>query len=404
MKIYGRRLTNRLSAASIKAKPGPKIQDRRDGNGLILRTHPNGRKQWIWRGTVRGTGKETMFGLGSPDVVTLAEARAMAIDYTRRARQGRDPRNSRVTSITFLEAARRKHAEIAPTFKNAKASAQWIGRIERICGPVFGRRPIVEVTTGEIRSALLPVWSTTQEAALRTRQAIERVFDWAIASSLRDDNPATLARLALPAQIRTEKHHPSLSYSELPSFLVRLRGSSAELEIRLCLEFLITTATRSNEARGANWEEIDFDQSTWTVPGGWNGRMKGRGNNPPDHVVPLSEAALAVLARATALNPNKAGLIFPNLKKRRQKLSENAFAGVIKALGLKGKATPHGMRASFKTWAGHQGANESAVAEFCLAHQVESKVERAYMRGTMFESRKDLLQRWSDFLTLNDNA
>ena len=100
MKTYGRRLTNRLSAASIKAKPGPKIQDRRDGNGLILRTHPNGRKQWIWRGTVRGTGKETMFGLGSPDIVTLAEARAIAIDYTRCARQGRDPRNSRVASIT----------------------------------------------------------------------------------------------------------------------------------------------------------------------------------------------------------------------------------------------------------------------------------------------------------------
>ena len=49
----------------------------------------------------------------------------------------------------------------------------------------------------------------------------------------------------------------------------------------LALEFLILTATRSGEVRGARWSEIDLTTGIWTIPAG---RMKaGR-----EHRVPLS--------------------------------------------------------------------------------------------------------------------
>lgn len=391
----GQRKVNRLRDRSVRTvKPKAKIRDYRDENGLLLRVRPNGRKQWIWRGTIRGSGKESMFGLGTPDYVTLAEARDTARTYRRLARQGRDPRGSRSQGITFLEAAHRKHAELAPTFKSAKASTQWISRIERICGPVFGSRPISDVSPADVRKAFLAVWQQTPDAASRARQATQKVFEWAIASDLRLDNPATLERLALPAQATVEKHHPSLPYDKMPGFLTQLREASAKETTKQCFEFLILTATRSSEARGARWEEVDFDTQTWTIPGGRTGRMKGR--NPPDHIVPLSDAAMAILKKFAKDTARAKGLIFVGSGDKL--LSENAFSPMLNSLGLKGKATLHGMRASFKTWATNEGANERDVAEFCLAHQVESKVERAYLRETMFEQRIELMQRWADFI------
>jgi len=81
------RVVNRLAPTFVsKVKPTTKVKDYRDGNGLILRVHPNGRKQWIWRGTIRGEGRERMFGLGSPDYISVAEARETARNFKKLAR------------------------------------------------------------------------------------------------------------------------------------------------------------------------------------------------------------------------------------------------------------------------------------------------------------------------------
>ena len=71
---------------------------------------------------------------------------------------------------------------------------------------------------------------------------------------------------------------------------------------KLCLRFLILTAARSGEARGATWAEIDLEAREWRIPGA---RMKkGR-----EHRVPLSDAAAAALERARGLDDGS-GLVF----------------------------------------------------------------------------------------------
>src|SRR5262245_22543125 len=60
-----------------------------DGNGLYLFVDDTGGKRWIWRGIVNG--KRCDLGLGNIQLITLADARALAIEYRRAARRGAVP-------------------------------------------------------------------------------------------------------------------------------------------------------------------------------------------------------------------------------------------------------------------------------------------------------------------------
>ena len=108
--------------------------------------------------------------------------------------------------------------------------------------------------------------------------------------------------------------------------------------MQLFFEFLVLTAVRTNEARGAEWSEFDFDVSMWTIPAT---RMKAR----LMHRVPLSSGALAVLAQARRLGDGT-GLVFRTIHGSR--FYNNALSILMRDLGI--SAVPHGFRSSFREW------------------------------------------------------
>ena len=59
--------------------------------------------------------------------------------------------------------------------------------------------------------------------------------------------------------------------------------------------------------------------------------------------------------------------------------------------------TIHGLRTSFRCWAADTGVDR-VEAEMCLAHQVGSAVERAYMRSDLLERRRPVMQARADFV------
>ena len=180
---------------------------------------------------------------------------------------------------------------------------------------------------------------------------------------------------ALPRGRRHRTHFRALPYAEVGAALEAVRASDAWVGIRLCLEFVALTATRSGEARRARWPEIDRDRETWTVPAE---RMKaGR-----EHRVPLSSGALAVLDQAREIE-NGLGLIFPSFKGLESR--SPPVAGVFRDLGF--PSTVHGLRSSFRDWAAETGVDRT-VAEAALAHTVGG-VEGAYFRSDLFEHRSE---------------
>jgi integrase len=53
----------------------------------------------------------------------------------------------------------------------------------------------------------------------------------------------------------------------------------------------VLTAARTGEVIGATWDEIDFNDKTWTIP---SGRMKGN----KEHNFPLAEPVIELLHMA----------------------------------------------------------------------------------------------------------
>ena len=144
-----------------------------------------------------------------------------------------------------------------------------------------------EVTTADVLRILSPIWSTKHETARRLRHRVSAVMKWAVAEGHRGDNPAGDAiGAALPRGSGRVEHHKAQPHAEA---LEKVQASEAALATKLCICFLVLTACRSGEVRGARWNEIDLEAAVWTIPG-------DRTKTGKPHRVPLSSAALGVLA------------------------------------------------------------------------------------------------------------
>lgn len=360
-----------------------------DGHGLYLRVDNNGARYWIQRITIRG--KRCELGLGSPSLVSLAEARQIALDNRRLARAGGDPlaaKREAQAVLTFAEAARKVHAIHKPTWKNAKHAAQFITTLETYVFPFFGNAKITEVTSGDVLAALLPIWTEKPETARRVRQRIGTVMKWAIAQGWRKDNPAENIAQALPKVTATKVNRKALPYAQVAGCIEVVRNSGAGLSTKLALEFLVLTACRSGEVREAMWDEFDITEGVWEIPAG---RMKMK----KPHRVPLSDAALAILERAKAAKDDDSDLVFPGTRPGRP-LSDMTLSKLVKDLGF--DADVHGFRTSFRTWAQERTNVPREVAEMALAHAVGDAVEQAYARSDLFDKRRKLMDAWATYL------
>ncbi|SDZ58449.1 Integrase [Jannaschia faecimaris] len=379
--------TKRLTAAQVRAasKPGKYY----DEHGLFMRVEASGSKRWVQRLTVNGRSRE--IGLGSAELVSLAEARAQAYDNRRLARQGGDPIAARARSKavpTFEQAAHEVYEAHRPTWKNAKHAAQFISTLETYAFPTLGSKPVAEVTTSDILTVLSPIWTSKTETARRVRQRIGTIMRWCVAKGYRPDDPTSSVHLALPQVKSKVAHRRALPYDEVATCLSTVQASGASTSTKLALEFLILTAARSGEVRGAIWAEIDLTQGVWVVPAE---RMKAGA----EHKVPLSPRALKILEEAKCLSDGS-DLVFPGMKPGRP-LSDMTLSKLIKELGY--QADVHGFRTSFRTWAQEKTNLQGEVVEKALAHAVKNKVEAAYARSDLFEKRRVLMAAWADYLS-----
>lgn len=378
-----------LTAAFVRQKKAAGSYG--DGNGLYLIVDPSGAQRWQLR--IQVAGKRRDVGLGSADTVTLAEARDLAHDIRRKARLGEDPvaarRAQREGVPTFEAMARAVHAAHLDTWRNGKHTAQWITTLEAYAFPFIGKLQVNRIETGDVLKLLLPIWTTKPETARRVLQRVRAVIDHATAAGHRSgENPCRIAAIGLPKQGDTVRHFAALPYADLPGFVAKLRAADSAETVKLALEFLILTAARSGEVRGARWDEIDLEAKLWTIPAE---RMKAE----REHVVPLTARAIEILTRARELAPPKSELVFPSNRSKAGGLSDMALTMVLRR--LKVEATAHGFRSTFRGWCSEETDFPGEVAEMALAHAIGSKVEAAYRRGKLLEKRRELMDAWATF-------
>jgi integrase len=246
------------------------------------------------------------------------------------------------------------------------------------------------IDTPLVLKVLEPIWSKKTETADRLRGRIENVLAWATVRGFRaGDNPARWRGhldqlLPRPSKVSKVKHFASLPFSQIGAFMQELReqeGVGAR-----ALEFAILTAARSGEARCARWEEFDLASKLWRIPGS---RMKaGR-----EHVVPLSEAALAVMEKMK--EHRLGGFVFPGMKEGKP-ISDMAMTVTLRRM-KRSDITVHGFRSTFRDWAAEVSHYPHEVCEMALAHTISNKAEAAYRRGNLLAKRGAMMKDWARF-------
>ena len=372
--------------------------------GLYLQVARSGTKSWLFRYKSPVTAKQREMGLGSLNLVTLATARNIALECRQQLLKKLDPLVERTRIkrerlmkqarlITFEEAAERCIASKKAEWKNVKHTQQWSNTLKTYAYPVFGNLSLSDLNTDLVLKAIEPIWISKAETASRVRQRIETIWDWARAREyVEGENPARLRGhldkiLANTAKIKRVKHHPALPYKEINSFIKKLRGQKGISS--LALEFMILTATRTGEVRGAKWQEIDLSNRVWIIS---SDRMKAG----KEHRVPLCNRTEQILNNLKS-NRKPDDFVFVGWKSGKG-LSDGTMLKLLKKMDI-GPYTPHGFRSTFRDWAAeeaHQFSNETV--ELALAHTIKNKAEAAYRRGDQLERRRGLMLEWDKFI------
>lgn len=364
--------------------------------GLRLRVR-GGARSWILKISIGGKRRE--IGLGRFPDVSLAVARDKAREVVEQIAKGIDPVQKRkeirscllaerAAETTFKKAANEFLADKGVEWKNVKHAQQWTNTLEKYVYPVVGDIQVKNVELSHIIKILEPIWTTKTETASRLRGRIESVLDWATVRGYRKgDNPARWKGyldkvLPSPSKISKTVHFKALPVSGIKTFMEQLRGSQG-VSAR-ALEFLVLTAARSGEIRGALWSEIDLKKMVWTIPAD---RMKAG----KEHRVPLSSRAVQILKNL----PKFDGVEFVFPSPRGNILSDMALNAVLRR--MKVDAVPHGFRSTFRDWVAERTNYPNEVAEMALAHTIVNKVEAAYRRGDLFEKRRKMMDDWTLF-------
>ena len=393
-----RKLSNALTSLTVKnARPGRHA----DGAGLHLLVKESGARSWVYRFMLKGKSRDIGLGTAGPHGISLAAARDLASALRLKVKAGIDPLAERhreasealaaaqaaqIAGITFKAVAEAYIGANEASWRNDKHRQQWRNTLASYVYPVMGELPVADIATAHVLKILEPIWQDKPETASRIRGRIETVLDAAKARGYRDgENPARwrghISQILPPRSRLTRGHHKAMAYDAIPAFTAQLR--EREAMAALALEFVILTATRTSEALGATWTEVDLDKAIWTVPAS---RMKAG----KEHRIPLSPRAVEILEASKLLG--KANL-FPADKGG--KLSSMAMSMLLRRMKL--DCTVHGFRSGFRDWAAECTGYAHEVCEMALAHVIGNKSEAAYRRGDLFDKRRRLMADWAGF-------
>jgi len=375
------------------ARPREKPVKLFDAGGLYLILTPAGAR-W-WRFDYRYGGKRRTLSMGVYPHVSLKEARAKRVEARKQLATGGDPSATRkaakaAEADSFEAVAREWYAKHAPRWGPGHAD-NTIRCLEQDVFPRLGARPVGKVTAPDLLEVLRRIEARgALETAHRVLQNCRRVFRYAIATGRAERDTAADLRGALPPA--EEKHHAAITDPKAIGALLRaIDGYQGDLPTRCALRLAPLTFVRPGELRAAEWTEFDLDRAEWNIPAS---RMKTR----EPHLVPLSVQAIAILCEICPLT-GSGRYVFPSLRTAARPMSETTINAALRRMGYaKDEMTGHGFRAMARTLLDEVLGVRPDFIEHQLAHTVRDPLGRAYNRTTHLPERRDMMQRWADYL------
>lgn len=387
-----------LSDSAIKAaKATNKPRKLADERGLYLLVRPGGAR-W-WRFDYRFDGKRKTLALGVYPDVSLKTVRERRDEARRLVAAGVDPGEHRKAARSARSVAMANSFEAVAREWLAKQSTRWAashaskvsGRLEKDVFPWLKARPVAELTAPELLTVVRRIEARgAVDTAHRVLQNLGQIMRYAVATSRAERDPSGDLRGALAPV--TNKHFPALTEPEAVGAMLRAFDAfSGTLQVQAALRLAPLVFVRPGELRGARWVEFDLDRAEWVIPAE---RMKAR----RPHLVPLSTQAVAILRDLAPLSGHRA-FVFPG-RDPKKAMSEAAINAALRRLGFdtQREVTGHGFRAMARTLLHEQLHFPPEVIEHQLAHSVADPLGAAYNRTRFVEQRREMMQRWADYL------
>lgn len=367
-----------------------------DGGGLEIKITGRGVGRWFFRYT-RPDGRRNMLGLGSYPLVGLADARSKAQAVRDNIAKGIDPSEEKKAAKQAVKAVVRGTFKAVAEEWYAHKAKGWASETARKARetlddylyPQLATKLIANISTADIKPAILHVHSRGPRLAIKARQYCNQIIEYAIQEGLREDGRLLSLRGALPKSQKS--HYAAVTKSnDLPSLLEAINGIDS-LNSRVALLVCLYTASRPGVVAGMRWSEIDMDTKEWHIPAE---RMK-TGN---DHITPLPDQLMPMLKELRE-PAGESPFVFPGFRDPlKQHIHRDSLSKVLRENGLRGITVTHGFRATFRTIGRERLRADSDVLEAQLAHAKKDEIQAAYDRAQFLEERHVLIQQWADYL------
>ncbi len=367
-----------------------------DGGGMYLLVNAGGK---YWRMDYRFADKRKTLALGVYPAVSLAKARQRREKARELLADGIDPSTAKreekrakaeAAAHTFELVARewltKTAADRAGTTQNKITS--WL---EKDVIPFIGAMPISAIGPRDVLAALRKMEARgALDSVHRVKQVTGQVFRYAVAigAAERDVTQDLKGSLAKPAP----SHFAAITEPKQLGDLMRsIFAYSGHPNVVAALRLTPLVFVRPGELRTMEWAEVDLETAEWRIPGA---KMKMK----TDHIVPLSTHALALL-RGIHPATGHGKFVFPSLRTGERPMSENTINAALRGMDYaKEVHSAHGFRATARTVMDEVMGERVDLIEHQLAHAVKDVNGRAYNRTAHLPARREMMQRWADYL------
>lgn len=392
-----------LADTKIKqAKPSEKDYKLSDEKGLFLLVKANGSK--YWRLKYRLDGKEKLLALGVYPDITLKEARDLRDKARAEIAKGIDPNESKraakavQTGVnSFAAVAREWYEKQLPTWAQATAKKR-LALLENDLFPWMGNRLMDDLTSKDLLMGLQRIENRgAKDTAHNARQVLSQIFRYARVTQRTTNDPVQDLKGALAPKMA--KHRPAITDpAEFGRLLVKIENYSGSYIVRGLLALCPLLFQRPGEMISMQWKDLDFDSGEWRyIPPKTIKKTTCPEGIP--HTVPLSKQAIGILKELHPLT-GSGQYVFPSQRRQGKHASEGTINKALSIMGYDTSKThcAHGFRSSARTMLDEVLGFRVEWIEHQLAHAVRDALGRAYNRTTHLPQRKDMMQRWADYL------
>lgn len=392
-------MLNPTQVKNLKPKPGKKITKIRDIENLYLVIKENGKKSWWFRYYIEG--KEKGLSLGVFPAVSLKDARDKARELKELRSQGVDPAENRRAqksatqdrNANSFEVVAREWLAVRMSDKILAHREKVLASLENDIFPYIGSRPISEINSADMLALLRRVEDRgAVETAHRIKGRCSNIFCYAVATGRAAGDPTSALKNALRPVVRT--HMAAVTTPEaVGAILKMIDGYHGSTVVLAALKLAPLVFVRPGELRQAKWKDINLEAAEWCYQ-----VSKTKDKGVSEHIVPFSRQAIQILADLQPLT-GEGVYVFPSGTSVERPMSNNAILAAFRRMGVGAdEMTGHGWRATARTLLEEKLGYAPHIIEQQLAHVVRDPLGRAYNRTTHLAQRREMMQRWADYL------